>query len=1017
MAARPDVRWVPPGRSVAVAVGAAIRDLQGDDPLRLVRVVAPDSATVDGLRRALPRCGGSCGAEIGGTLRLATRVAAPELGDRRVAPDVAVLAVVQQVLGDPRLRPAAFAGCADHPATHDAIVRSFHSLDGAFTLPAPAAALAGLAAGRDSASAVCQVVGAVRERLLQQRLVDAAEVLRIATRRLADPTADPDRDVAGAPLVLVVTQQFNPAHVALLQALVARAPGVVVVAATSRDPELSVAPHVARLVGAEDGSTIDEPPAHTEPDVPVAFVSCPDHDEEVREITRRIVGLLEHGVAADRIAVFYPPAGPHRASIAAALGAAGVAARGQVAPALKGSVAGQLLRLLVTVATDGLSRRTLVEIARLAPVGRDVADDGTELTLPRRADAWNRLATRHGVVGERDWAAFEAALPPDDDPGHRRHLALVRFVRLQRHHRDAVRNARTWAQLAAALEQWFTTHCGTVEWRLATWKGVPTWQLEAAEQVESVFATLAEIDQFGLALRTTTAARLITAFLDGDVVTAESKGAGVFVDQIVGATGAIFDHAFVVGANDHLVPGRVADDLVLTRQHGAEPLGVLTGPANRPLRDRRGLFAALDGATTSVTVTCARWDIRAGGDLYPSPLVTGPRVRHEHVASHAARLTDPDADWLDADEWFTRDPSRSTPRLARRRRAITSRAQDAPGEYDGQVGDLGATHPFRRLDGEGRPAQVGITSFEEWVRCGLAYFVTRVLGARTDDLDPSEITDIEPQRKGTLIHRVFERLIQEWITAHPDTTEPWVASAGEVDALALRAEELLDDEAATLLAEHRLGHPEMWRARRHQIVTAVRAGLVRELLDPVTPLAVEFAFGNRSDGVEPPAVFRSSDGEHEVHFSGSIDRLDRLRDGSLRVMDLKSGLATAYKKITPLDPLGPDQDRLQLAFYGWAVQQLRDQPVTGAIYRFVGRPDADDDVALELTPEVHEHLHARLTEIAGGIHHGRFVPGEVGPYGCPACAPDQLGAFEMNQRLVEWSGVLDEEPETSGVES
>ena len=44
----------------------------------------------------------------------------------------------------------------------------------------------------------------LRERLLQQRLVDAAEVLRIATRRLADPTADPDRDVAGAPLVLVV---------------------------------------------------------------------------------------------------------------------------------------------------------------------------------------------------------------------------------------------------------------------------------------------------------------------------------------------------------------------------------------------------------------------------------------------------------------------------------------------------------------------------------------------------------------------------------------------------------------------------------------------------------------------------------------------------------------------------------------------------------------------------------------------------------------------------------------------
>ena len=186
-----------------------------------------------------------------------------------------------------------------------------------------------------------------------------------------------------------------------------------------------------------------------------------------------------------------------------------------------------------------------------------------------------------------------------------------------------------------------------------------------------MFGVLAEIEQFGLALRTSTLARLVAAFLDTDVVTTESKGAGVFVDQIVGATGAVFDHAFVLGANDHLLPGRVADDLVLTRLHGAEPLGVLTGPANRPLRDERGVLAALDGAAESVTVTWARWDVRSGGDLYPSPLLAAQPAVHEHVASHAAQLTSQHTAWLDADEWFTRHADRSTPRLARRRRAIT----------------------------------------------------------------------------------------------------------------------------------------------------------------------------------------------------------------------------------------------------------------------------------------------------------------------------------------------------------
>ncbi|MCB0998986.1 MAG: PD-(D/E)XK nuclease family protein [Ilumatobacteraceae bacterium] len=998
-----EVRWTAPGRALASAVGQAIRDLQFDDPLRLVRVIAPDGATVDGLRRALPLNGGSCGAEIGGTLRLANEIASHELGRRRVAPDVAVLAVVQQLLGDPRTRPAPFATCADHPATHDAIVRTYASLVGAFTLDDdPVAALHSLAAGRDSATAVVRLVAQVRDRLLRQGLVDTAEIVRIATRRLRDLSVAGD-EVGAAPVVLVVTQQFNPSHVAMLQALIARSPRSCVVATTSPAPELGVAPHVARLVQRDVVAV-----QHQSHERDVVVVSCPDHDEEVREVTRRIVGLLERGVVADRIAVFYPPAGPHRAAIAASLAAAGVAARGQVAPQLKGSVAGQVLRLLLALVRDGLDRHTLVELARLAPTGRDVEVDehGAEQvrTFARPADRWNRLAQRHGVVGERDWAAFDARLPDDDHRDHRAHRALTGFVRRQRHHRDTIRAAADWPEVARALEAWFVTHCGTVEWRLEHWVGYPAWQREAAEQLEGVFAVLAEIEQFGLPLRTSVLVRLVEAFLDTDVVTSESKGAGVFVDQIVGATGAVFDHAFVVGANDHLLPGRVSDDLVLTRHHGAEPLGVLTGPANRPRRDERGLHAALEGATESVTLTWSRWDVRSGGDLYPSPLIAHATLRREHVASHAARMLDIDAPWLDTDEWFTRHPDRSTPRLARRRRAITSRLQPHPGEYDGQVGPLGATHPFARLGHGGEPVEVGITSFEQWVTCGLEYFVTRVLDARVDDTDPSEITDIEAREKGTLVHEVFERLIVEWIDAHPGSTGPWIDGPDDVERTMARLEEILDELAAPLLTAHHLGHPEMWRARRAQVLRAMRRGIEYELDDRVTPIGAEFSFGRRSDGRRPPATWTSPDGRHRVAFNGSIDRVDRQADGSLRVMDLKSGRAEPFAKIDPLHPLGPDRDKLQLAFYGWAVEQLTGEPVTRSAYRFVGRPEAAADVVLGLTPDVHEQLHARLHEIADAIDAGRFEPGEVGTWGCDVCAPDGLGTYEINQRRIEWSG-------------
>src|SRR5699024_3740344 len=139
--------------------------------------------------------------------------------------------------------------------------------------------------------------------------------------------------------------------------------------------------------------------------------------------------------------------------------------------------------------------------------------------------------------------------------------------------------------------------------------------------VEGVFAMLGRLDEFGLRRTTRAAARLVTAFLDDDVVSAESKGAGVTVDQLVAAAGAVYDHVFVVGANDGVLPGRVVDDLVLTRAMGPEPLGVLTGPGNQPVRDRRGFFAALDGASAGVTITHARWDVRAGGARYPSSLI------------------------------------------------------------------------------------------------------------------------------------------------------------------------------------------------------------------------------------------------------------------------------------------------------------------------------------------------------------------------------------------------------------
>lgn len=1020
-----DLVWTRPGISLARAVSRAIREAQRGDALRAVRVVAADGATVDGLRRSLPRAGGACGAEIGGTMRLARTVAAPSLGDRRPVPEVGVLAAVQRVLDDPKRRPRAFDDCARHASTHDALVRSFGVLDGLFTLPVEArrAAFARLSAGRLSAGAVCDVVQAVRHDVLELGWLDAAELLAIATAAVshADASTQP-------PLVVVVTQHVNPAHLGFLRAVAARSAHVGVVVAVPAGPSGTVEPgdaadaaaHVSALLGrtVEPPDRIDRDDASPE----VTVVSCPDHDEEAREALRRVIALLDTGVPADRIAVLAPSAGPHRAALVSMFAAAGVVTRGQITPPLAGTTAGQVLRRLVACVTEGLDRRTVIDLARIAPFGMIVDDAGGFRAVRRDADRWNVAARDVGIVGESDWGR----LAPDDgdDAVSPRDLqartALAGFVGVQRRWRDQVRRAGTWRDAATALESWFASHCGTVDWRVARWPGVASLQLAAAEQVEGVFARLAEIDGVGLPFRSSTLARLVEAFLDTEVITTESRGTGVLLDHLVAAPGVVADHVVVVGANDGLVPGPVADDLVLSRDLGPEPFGVLTGPADRPRRDRRGLLAALDGATSSVTVTWARHDIRRGGAMYRAALideVTAARSVHlEHVVSHAVRATDHEVPWVDDDEWFVRHPDRVTAAVQRRRHAISSRRQPLPGAYDGVVGplgELGDIDPLHvivdRADRHGgsieQRRQLGITALEEYVGCSSLFFVKRVLGAWEDAVDPADLRDVDPRDRGSLVHRVFERLVIDWLADHRPGSEPWVTD-DVVDALRRRARDVLDEEAAPLLAKRRLGHPEMWAARRAQLLRAIDGGLDDERRDRASPIAAEAAFGER--GGAAPVVWGKP--PHDVHFGGSIDRVDRMPDGTLRVMDIKSGKADAYKDITADTPLGRDGHRLQLAFYGWAFEQLHGERVGSAAYRFTGRHDTNPDVTLELDEAVHRALDARLLELVEGISQGSFLPGVVGDYDCPVCTPLGLGADEVNRRIAVWSAAFVADP-------
>src|SRR5204862_3132980 len=102
------------------------------------------------------------------------------------------------------------------------------------------------------------------------------------------------------------------------------------------------------------------------------------------------------------------------------------------------------------------------------------------------------------------------------------------------------------------------------------------------------------------------------------------------------------------------------------------------------------------------------------------------------------------------------------------------------------------------------------------------------------------------------------------------------------------------------------------------------------------PLAAELAFGFSWSDLGPVPV-TLADGR-AVQFRGKADRVDIADDGSLHVIDYKTGKADGFTKLTEDDPDLAGR-KLQLAVYGQAARQHQLAPDTpvDAEYWFISR--------------------------------------------------------------------------------
>ena len=133
------------------------------------------------------------------------------------------------------------------------------------------------------------------------------------------------------------------------------------------------------------------------------------------------------------------------------------------------------------------------------------------------------------------------------------------------------------------------------------------------------------------------------------------------------------------------------------------------------------------------------------------------------------------------------------------------------------------------------------------------------------------------------------------------------------------------------------------------------------------------------------------------------NRVDRSDDGSLHVLDYKTGSAYKFRGLTADDP---DQGGrlLQLAVYGAAARQHTNEPdaQVRAEYWFVSTGGDFATEGYPVTPDVMEKVGSTLSTIASGIESGVFASHPTAMSTsifteCLACDPDDLGVIELRR--------------------
>ena len=399
---------------------------------------------------------------------------------------------------------------------------------------------------------------------------------------------------------------------------------------------------------------------------------------------------------------------------------------------------------------------------------------------------------------------------------------------------------------------------------------------------------------------------------------------------------------FVVGLDTGRFPAGGVQDAILTDR---DRYGLTTGQdvptmpttGERVDEARYQLASMLSRLRGEVTLSWAAWEAAEARVLAPAPeILQAYRLREgdptrdyeelQRSVGIATPVPRPGAAHLDAaDVWLAALSEGGTLRdgeavvraafegLDLGLTGAAARKADTYSSFHGRV------RPRPGLDPRTHPTIVlSASRLETLGTCPLRYFMRTVLRVRPpDDVEMDPDRWLSPLQRGALLHVVYETSLREARTRQVDYAD------ADFEKLAMAA---LDAQVEVWRSLQPPPGGAVFAAEIDALRSDVRAfvEMVRE--DRPDWIGLELTFGRRS---EAPFVLELDSGS--VRLSGAIDRVDRLSDGSLRIVDYKTGSSFAYR-----DRKAPYRGgrRLQHVLYAAVASRLLDAEVAGVEYHF-----------------------------------------------------------------------------------